>query len=263
MQPAAYHAIYLSPHLDDVALSCGGQIYQQTAAGHAVLIVTLAAGWPESDVLSDFAAFLHYAWGLSSRGKSPAEAVREVVQARRAEDALACQRLGAGFQHWTLPDCIYRRHPQSGEPLYTSDEAIFGWVDPAEAALVQEIAEYLRGLPPAGRIVTPLTLGNHVDHQITRQAAELAFGRKLYYYEDYPYVQRRPEALAELLGNDESWRSEEILLDPAALQARIAAVAAYQSQLPTLFGDAAQMEQRLAAQVQATGGERLWHRVWE
>jgi LmbE family N-acetylglucosaminyl deacetylase len=261
MQPTTYHALYLSPHLDDVALSCGGQIYQQTTAGHDVLIVTLAAGWPDSNVLSEFAAFLHHAWGLSSSGKPPAEAVREVVQARRAEDARACQRLGAGFQHWNLPDCIYRRHPQSGQPLYTSDEAIFGPVDPAEAPLVHQLAGYLRGLPPAGRVVAPLTLGNHVDHQLTRQAAELAFGHELYYYEDYPYVQRRPEALAELLGNDEAWRNQEIPLDSAALQARIAAVATYQSQLPTLFGDAAQMEQLLTTQVQTTGGERLWHRV--
>lgn len=259
MQSTTYHALYLSPHLDDVALSCGGQIYQQTTAGHDVLIVTLAAGWPESDVLSDFAAFLHHNWGLSSSDKSPSEAVREVVQVRRAEDALACQRLGAGFQHWSLPDCIYRRHPQSGQPLYTSDEAIFGPVDPAEAALVQELAAYLRGLPPAGRVLAPLTLGNHVDHHITRQAAELAFGSALYYYEDYPYIQRRPEALAELLGDDQAWHSEEIPLDPAGLQARIAAVAAYQSQLPTLFGDVAQMEQLITFQVQVTGGERLWH----
>lgn len=261
MQPVAYHAIYLSPHLDDVALSCGGQIYQQIRAGHDVLIVTLAAGWPESDILSDFAAFLHHAWGLSSSDKPPAEAVREVVQARRVEDALACERLGASFQHWTLPDCIYRRHPESGHPLYTSDAAIFGPVDPAEAPLVQELAEYLRGLPPAGRVVAPLAVGNHVDHQITRRAAEVAFGWALDYYEDYPYVQRRPEALAELLGDDAAWHSEVIALEPAGLQARTAAVAAYQSQLPTLFGDTAQMERLITAQVQATGGERLWQRL--
>ncbi|MEZ4728018.1 MAG: PIG-L family deacetylase [Caldilineaceae bacterium] len=44
--PSVYDAIYLSPHLDDVALSCGGQIFGATRTGQRVLIVTITAGDP-------------------------------------------------------------------------------------------------------------------------------------------------------------------------------------------------------------------------
>ena len=39
-----YHAIYLAPHLDDAVLSCGGQIFERTARGENVLVVTVMAG---------------------------------------------------------------------------------------------------------------------------------------------------------------------------------------------------------------------------
>ena len=61
-----YDAIYLAPHLDDAALSCGGQIYQLTAVGKQVLIVTIIAGDPPQNVVySDFARELHERWELA------------------------------------------------------------------------------------------------------------------------------------------------------------------------------------------------------
>lgn len=41
---AGVDAIHLSPHLDDVVLSCGGQIAARCGRGESVLVVTLAAG---------------------------------------------------------------------------------------------------------------------------------------------------------------------------------------------------------------------------
>jgi hypothetical protein len=117
---------------------------------------------------------------------------------RRAEDARAVARLGAEALVWSLPDAIYRLHPATGEPLYTDNDQLFGQLSPAEAPLVAELAAQMGALPPAGRIVAPLVLGNHVDHQLVRAAAEKAFA-SLYYYEDYPYVQRHPASLADML----------------------------------------------------------------
>ncbi len=39
-----YEHIYLSPHLDDVALSCGGRIVKQRSKGENVLVVTVFTG---------------------------------------------------------------------------------------------------------------------------------------------------------------------------------------------------------------------------
>jgi len=40
------HWIYLSPHLDDAVLSCGGIIWQQVQSGHQVEIWTICAADP-------------------------------------------------------------------------------------------------------------------------------------------------------------------------------------------------------------------------
>ncbi len=248
----SYDTLLLSPHLDDAILSCGGLIYEQTQRSESVLIVTLAAGEPQTDVRSVFAQFLHHNWGLSAS---------EAVAVRRAEDLEACRRVGADALHGSLPDCIYRLHPQEGQPLYSSNEAIFGAVHPAEQPLVTELAQFMATLPAAQRVLAPLTVGNHVDHQLVRAAAEQVWGDELTYYEDYPYVQHAPEALAALVQPPAAWRAGITPIGAAALAARIAATAAYRSQISTLFNSVEQMAEAIKAQVGATGGERFWRRA--
>lgn len=245
----SHDLIYVSPHLDDVALSCGGQIFQQVRDGADVLVVTVACGFPQSEVRSDFAEFLHYNWGLTAE---------EAVSARRAEDEAACRRLGAHTLHWSFPDAIYRLHPQTDEPLYTSDEGIFGEIHPAEADLLHIMASSMQELPAARHVVAPLGMGNHVDHQLARRAAEKVWGRRLLYYEDYPYIQRQPHSLARHLHPDSGWRARLIPLCERSISARVRAVAEYRSQIGVLFNDEATMESLLRRQVAATGGERLW-----
>jgi LmbE family N-acetylglucosaminyl deacetylase len=255
-----YDTIYLSPHLDDVALSCGGQIYRQTKAGQRVLVATImagdpggapggeSAGPPGGVQLSAFADSLHRRWGLSD--------LAEVVQARRAEDAAACHILGAAYQHWNVPDCIYRVDG-GGELLYRDVEAIFGTIHSAEFDLIERIGRAFDRLPGHGRLVPPLTLGHHVDHQIVRRAAELWFGPGLWYYEDYPYAQG-PEAQQELNDYRQKWQFEVIPLDEQALDARARAIAAFGSQVNSFFHDEADLRQQVWAYAGEVGGERLW-----
>ena len=242
-----YDLIYLSPHLDDAILSCGGQIFEQVRKGVRVLLVTVAAGEPEATVHSPFAEFLHHNWQLTAE---------EVVSRRRAEDGAAAKRLGAAHRHWSLPDAIYRVNPKSGEPLYTSDEDIFGERDESEQPLIGELAQKIAKLPQGRQLIAPLAVGNHVDHQLVRRAAEAAHGDGLLYYEDYPYVQRDRSALRALLQPREQWRSTVVRLSQEALQAKIEAISCYRSQLGVLFGG----EEEMAQQVREHGTERLWHR---
>jgi LmbE family N-acetylglucosaminyl deacetylase len=74
--------IYLSPHLDDVVLSCGGLVWEQARQGERVEIWTICAGDPPPIPLSSFAASLHERWQTNNKRQSSA-----------AEDKLACQRL--------------------------------------------------------------------------------------------------------------------------------------------------------------------------
>ncbi|MDX1686422.1 MAG: PIG-L family deacetylase [Candidatus Promineifilaceae bacterium] len=245
-----YDLLYLSPHLDDAVLSCGGQIYMHTEAGRSVLVVTFMAGEPRTDTRSTLAEYLHHNWGVTAE---------TAVARRRAEDKAACRRLGADTLHLSVPDCIYRVHPESGQPLYTSDEALFGEVDESEAYLIEELVGKMSRLPAAGRILGPLGVGHHVDHQLTKKAAERHFGREhLVYYEDYPYVQRDPDVLDALLPAETQWKPELIPLTEAALQARLEASLAYDSQISVLFNDPQTLADTLKTYVKSVGGERVW-----
>jgi LmbE family N-acetylglucosaminyl deacetylase len=244
-----YDAIYLSPHLDDAALSCGGQIYRQAKEGGRVLIVTIMAGDPPPDVvLSDFARSLHGRWELAESAEA----------ARRREDEAAAQTLGAEIRHWRVPDCIYRAHPQRGEPLYPTWPAVIDAIHPAETALITQLAEQMAALPAADRVVAPLGAGRHVDHQITRLAAETCFGGRLWYYEDYPYVRDIEALTAVIPPNDPHWQAITIPLQADDVAAKIEAIAAYTSQLSTFFTDRDDLVQKIEEFTDLTGGERLW-----
>jgi LmbE family N-acetylglucosaminyl deacetylase len=249
--PPAYTTLYLSPHLDDAALSCGGAIAAQSCAGERVLIVSIMAGDPPAG-LSAYAAGLHARWQLAS----------DATAARRAEDLAACAHLGADARHWTLPDCIYRLDA-AGRPFYRSDADIFGTLAPAERIWVARLAAQMRALPPAPRIVVPLGVGNHVDHQLTRLAAEQAFApARLEYYEDYPYAQQQPGVVAALLENRPGmWTAAVIPVDAVSLRAKFDAVTAYQSQLSTFFRDRADLEAQIGGYMAQIGGERRLRRA--
>ena len=251
---ADYDWIYFSPHLDDAALSCGGQIYMATQTGERVLIVTVTAGDPIAPV-SSYAASLHNRWEL----------VVDATAVRREEDLAACAILGADALHWAVPDCIYRVDSQ-GMPFYVDDADIFGPIAPAELGMVDELVEQMRALPPARHLLAPLAVGNHVDHRLTRMAAERAFGiDKLLYYEDYPYAQQ-PGKLElvldapknDCLGNNRAWISETVRLDTVALETKYAAVTAFRSQLSTFFHDQTDLQAQIGGYVATVGGERRW-----
>ncbi|MEZ4715428.1 MAG: PIG-L family deacetylase [Caldilineaceae bacterium] len=247
-----YDAIYLAPHLDDVALSCGAQIAVLTRTGARVLIVTVMAGDPDEPELSDYVRSLHDRWQLAA----------DAAAQRRAEDVAACAILGADHLQLAVPDCIYRTDPATGAPLYLSDPDIFGNVAPAEAYLVDEIAATLATLPPTARMVAPLTVGHHVDHLLVRASAERLWSKhELWYYEDYPYAQEPGTVDAVINADDTCWRTHVEPMDDAALAAKVASILAFRSQLSTFFTDRADLERQVRGYAAQVGGERLWQRA--
>lgn len=236
--------VFISPHLDDAAFSCGGLIWDQVSRGETACIWTVCAGEPSAR-LSEYAERLHSRW----------ETGVQATALRRAEDARACQRLGAGFQHLSFPDAIYRRHPELGNPLYTSDESLFIALPEAESVLVEEIAGVLADhLTPDSQLVCPLALGNHVDHQLVRAAAE-RLGRALRYYADLPYVLRKgdtPDRLVQRL------RKTVLPVSEEGLQAWEEAAGAYTSQISTFWSGVPQMQAELRAYAEKHGGVPLW-----
>lgn len=252
MQP-----VYLSPHLDDAALSCGGLIHHQKQQGIRPLIITCFAGLPDYDTFSPFAAMQHQRWGESANP----------IERRRREDAMAMACLGAEYEHWEYLDCIYRRHPDSGKFLYADEEALFGTIADVDCHLIDALAARLKKLFSAERtlLYAPLAVGQHVDHQLVFQAAlQVRSDRfQVWFYEDYPYAENY-QKLAQVL---QAWAVPPMpvvyLLEEEDIEAKIAAIRLYSSQLPVLFGNEASVPSRIRKYALAVGGgqsygERYW-----
>jgi LmbE family N-acetylglucosaminyl deacetylase len=241
--------IYLSPHPDDVALSCGGLLWEQAQAGERPQVWTVCAGDPPAGPLSPFAVALQRRWktGLAAS------------QERRREDVQSCNRMQATYRHFPVPDCIYRREGWHGAHLYTSEESLFGPLDEREAGLVEWLRqEFERGLPNGARLVCPLSLGGHVDHRLTRAAAE-GLGEALWYYADYPYALNHGEPPAHFPKS--AWETSWFPISEAGMAAWEEAAAAHRSQISTFWPNLDSMRSALRAYAQqAKGGlgVRLW-----
>jgi len=247
--------VYLSPHFDDVVLSCGGLIWEQTQAGQSVNIWTICAGIPQARPLSDFAQSLHTRWETGS----------QAAMSRRQEDAVACARLSAIPRRFSVLDCIYRRSKRglaeggAEDPmgfLYTSEDALFGPLHPAERGSIAKLgADLAQALTPGDELVAPLAFGGHVDHRLTRAAVE-TLERPLWYYADYPYVSRHPDQIQAL--RQAGW--EEILFDVSqdGLEAWQEAIAAHRSQISTFWPDLETMYAAIHDYLDLVGGAILW-----
>jgi LmbE family N-acetylglucosaminyl deacetylase len=248
--------LFVSPHLDDIALSCGGYVHRLAHSGEQVLIATLCtADVPAGQALSPAAQHEHWQWQL---GEQP-------YQFRRQEDARMVAVLGAQPVHLGLLDAIYR-HDDDSAPLYEGKQFMAGQVHAWDWAHTLPLAlSALQGVREAyhpQRVFCPLTAGGHVDHIIARQAVEQVWdAQTLAYYEDYPYAQKDATALGKLLSQGQAWRPLLVDLSEEEIATRIAAIQCYQSQLFAVFGDASTMPVRVREYIARTGGERYWERM--
>jgi LmbE family N-acetylglucosaminyl deacetylase len=242
--------IFLSPHPDDAVLSCGGWIHQLAQNGARPIVFTIFGDdRPEGAPLSDFARSLHERWQLGD--DAPAR--------RRDEDRAACDRLGCYLIHLPFADAVYRAD-ENGRALYTTEEAIFGEI--REASIVDRVTEALRSRVrqvSQARLVVPLTAGKHVDHVITRLAAEQLAVESIY-YEDYPYAEQ-PERMTHVWESVE-WQAETLGLSEDALQAKIEAFLRHRSQISTFYQDDEEVAQRIRAYAEQVGQGRAAERYW-
>lgn len=219
MSVAQVDAVFVQPHFDDIALSCGGTVAACAAIG-TPLIVTVFAGRPTSE-LNAFARWQHQRWGLDDD---------DVVAQRRAEDECAAAALGPSVETRWLDflDAIYR------DEAYSDDEALFGPLQGGDSDLVSAIANELSTL--GQRFILPLGIGNHVDHQIVFEAGrELReAGHVVRYYADMPYA-LDSEAFRKRLAALGDPRPRSRPVAESDFEARWNAIQCYASQLPVIF----------------------------
>jgi len=240
--------VFLSAHFDDVVLSAGGLVWELAHRGERVEVWTICAGDPPVDKpLTEYGHLLQEFWNIGE----------DVPRKRSLEDAACCKVLEvASFRRCTVPDNIYRYFPGTDEPVIKDNEDQFKPLEPGESYLVPLVADFIRkNLPGGCELVSPLSIGSHRDHVLTRRAAE-QLGLPLWHYADYPYLVYGEHTLADWLPASAKEFSLEI--SPAGLKAWQGGFACQRSQIPLVFVDEDDMRTSIERYLKSGCGFTLW-----
>jgi LmbE family N-acetylglucosaminyl deacetylase len=161
--------IYVSPHADDVALSCGGQIMSDPARAQDTTILNIFTSEPDR----------------SQGGSGKLENMfPDFIHAERiSEDRSAWESIGVATRHANLPEAVLRKRfpiaifPRKGDDRIVDD-------------LHEVMLSCVRSHPDAV-FHFPAGFGNHVDHLVCRMVAFRLLDEgavdKIIFYEDIPY----------------------------------------------------------------------------
>jgi LmbE family N-acetylglucosaminyl deacetylase len=350
--------VFVAPHPDDVALSCGGLIASLRELGQNVTILTVFSGsatngsgglttyqrealgfgtktlWPATEAFNrssiradepgddtpwsadddrleatqvDADAAAKRFWQRASwyrrasiRNKSlagqavmddistqgalytddllEAATAGEIVAKRRVEDERFAYFAEASVVFLDLADAVFRG--------YEGDEQLLGAVREDDKAPIAILRREIARLEPQA-VYFPLAVGNHVDHQLCRDAGVslLAESRawvmpgpewagKVAFYEDFPYawwngfqsIEELPRSALEGIP-DGTYLTPRYADISDQLERKVRGIAMYESQLDRLFGGEKAMAQGVRQFANATGtvghvngaAERYWH----
>jgi GT2 family glycosyltransferase/LmbE family N-acetylglucosaminyl deacetylase len=173
-------ALFISPHLDDVAFSCGGTVVRLIECGwsvHVCTIFTASVANPTGFALAC----------QTDKGLEPAV---DYMRLRRAEDARFAQIVGG-------PRLLHLAHPEAPHRGYHSARALFAGVRPDDT-IWRDVAADLCRLADAVQpdlVFAPQGLGGHVDHlQVIRALDAAGLDARAIWYRDTPYIIREPQA---------------------------------------------------------------------
>lgn len=236
--------IFLSPHLDDISLSCGGIVNHLHNKGINVEIWSFFAGIPKLITLTPFAKSLHDRWNLSI----------DAPVVRRKEDINACKILGATYKHFDYLDCIYRVDEQ-GKPIVEKEEDLYQDLSSSQFPLVRDISSLIQSeITRDDNLIAPLTIGNHIDHQIIFQAAINFSENTLMFYEDFPYVIKTGDHPMQI----QNLKSVHFNLSAENIKNWYQSIATYESQISTFWINIKRMETDIQDFYKKGGGKYLW-----
>lgn len=246
--------LFISPHADDVPLSCGAFLSHlcHTLEEPATVLTVMSGDVPEPLPQTPIVQDLHQRWHI---GHNPS-------LERRAEDTRACEILGAQVQHTPIMDCVYRTI--DGEALYPDEASLFGELhahDPAFAQLDQWSDEF--DIVP-DTLYLPMAIGNHVDHQLVR-AWGLKFSGShpqmtVKFYQDYPYSENQKAMQKTVDTFPVSIYPVPFACSEQDIENKLKSIEAYRSQLSTFWHSVAEMRQSIRQYMMQTGDptETFW-----
>lgn len=231
--------IFLSPHLDDAVLSCGALIKSE-ASKREIAVLTL---------FSECSTAPHTKAARSFLRQCSAQDASSLFDARKKEDAAVLAGLGVRFQHLGATDALFRKRRETplgksfiGKalpelvhryPTYRFDIAV-GRISRGDSTLIRnlqaKVSQQIDELA-AGLVFSPLGVGRHVDHLITRTVGELSAEGGIF-YSDFPYNQsQKPDECFLRSRNLREWRWSE------GIHSKHQLVRQYATQADALFPD--------------------------
>jgi LmbE family N-acetylglucosaminyl deacetylase len=267
---ARHTHLFLSPHPDDVALSCGALVAQLYARFERVVMATCYGG---AGSLRHLTPYQKEALGFV--GHSAALTPAGVMEERASEDRAFAEVVGAELIALGLPDAVFRG--------YEGEEALLGPPREDDPPPTSALAELLHSVQP-DVVYVPLSVGGHIDHRQVFRAGvfELAGGRagsfsekdcRAVFYEDFPYAwwddfrgldQLRPDQ-AELLEPAFELKPEYVDVPEPLAHKKLRGIKQYDSQIARLFGTDPEMEAAIRERARIVGeaggfesAERYW-----
>lgn len=202
----------------------------------------------------------------------------QIIAARRVEDERFAYFAEASVVFLDLADAVFRG--------YEGDDQLLGPVRADDDAPVSILRNEIARLEPS-YVYVPLAVGNHVDHQLCRDAGVALLGEprswvmpgpdwagRVVFYEDFPYAYWNGfQSLEDLPAGALSGVPDGVELTPRyadigdQLERKVRGIAMYESQLDRLFGGQQPMAQAVRKHAQAVGtvgrvggpAERYWH----
>ena len=224
-----FHCLFLSPHFDDVVLSCS-TVLSQLIGKTDVSVVNIFTQAHEGKYTLSARKFL--------KGSKETNNAKHLFQQRSDEDKQALSFIKVNeVVNLNLTDALFRKKKQStflGKILPEFDHVyptyklhITGNVssdDPAIQELKTKLEPFVK---PQTIVFAPYGIGNHVDHQIVRTVAEELF-EQVILYSDFPYNSRLND-----YGNTDKYQQKvEFSVD---IEKKTGLVKLYQTQFDGLF----------------------------
>lgn len=228
--------LFLSPHLDDVALSCSALV-AELAPHHRVTVATFFTEAPPPPHTLSARAFLR---------QCGATGAQELYADRRAEDQAVMGGLGVDVVHLGLTEALFRERAGGATagrlpwpPMFTRAyptyryHVVRGPIPRRDRHTVEAVGERLLdwvGRSGARTVVAPMGVGGHADHRIVADRAERLLPDAVF-YADLPYALSMPPD-SKLVRR----RGLVGLSHPAGVD-KAAVLAGYRSQVDALFPD--------------------------
>lgn len=218
-------ALFISPHLDDVAFSCGGTLVHLARAGWRVVLVTaFTASVPDP-----------HGFALACQTDKGLGPEVDYMAMRRAEDRQFAQIAGiADVLHLPYAEAPHRGYNAAPELFagMRADDQIWQVLEPSMRRLETDYAPAL--------IFAPQGIGNHVDHlQVIQALVSAGTADHICWYRDTPYIMRQPDAPPSTM-LPRGLREHGVIVDHT-LERKIDGCCAYTTQLGFQFGGVEQV----------------------